>query len=191
VALAALTAPGSISSARRTQRAPAGPLRCLSMMTSTELTRIVGRPGCSLIRASVRDPLPHSDGDKPGGPVLVCYHILAEAPAPHSLRRPAAGHTRRRKRRRCRRRECRGIQLVADHAVFGLGHMLRLGVLDNDGDDLRAVAVGNGCGCIDRHAGDAQHSDSTRQEGAAPLAPFPRSFIHIPTLSECCRNTPR
>jgi len=60
--------------------------------------------------------------------------------------------------------------------------MLRLGVLDNDGDDLLAVVVGNGCGCIDRHAGDAQYGDSTRQEGTAPLAPFPGSFIHNPNF---------
>ncbi len=128
------------------------------------------------------DPSPHSDGNKPGGPVLVCYHILAVAPAPHPLRRPATKHPRRHERRSCGRRECGWFQVVANHAVLGLGHVLRLGVLGSDGGDLLAVVLGNGCRCIDRHAGGAQRGDSARQEGTAPLAPFPRSFIHIPNF---------
>jgi hypothetical protein len=56
--------------------------------------------------------------------------------------------------------------------VFGLGRVLRLGVLGTGGGDLLAVVAGNGCRCIDRHARDAQHSEGARQEGTAPLAPF-------------------
>ena len=52
---------------------------CLGMMTANELAQIVTPSRLLAVPASVRDPSPHSDDDKPGGPVFVCCHILTVA----------------------------------------------------------------------------------------------------------------